>query len=108
MRLLTQFLATVLALFVASYLVPGIHVNDFYTACIVALLLGLLNLLVRPVLVVLTLPITIVTMGLFVFILNAILFWFVGSFVDGFDVIGFFPALVGSLIVSFANWLFGK
>lgn len=108
MRLVTHLLAVVLALFVASYIVPGISVDSFYTACVVAILLGLLNLLVRPVLMVLTLPITIITMGLFVFVLNAGLFWFVGTFVEGFVVAGFIPALFGSLVVSVASWLVGK
>ncbi|MBP9749527.1 MAG: phage holin family protein [Candidatus Pacebacteria bacterium] len=108
MRLVTHLLAVVLALFVASYIVPGISVDSFYTACVVAVLLGLLNLLVRPVLMVLTLPITIITMGLFVFVLNAGLFWFVGTFVEGFVVSGFIPALFGSLVVSVASWLVGK
>ncbi len=108
MAIIKHFLATVLALFVASYFVPGISVDSFYTACIVAVLLGIINLLVRPVLMVLTLPITIVTMGLFIFILNAALFWFVGTFVEGFVVLGFIPALLGSLIVSLTNWLAAK
>jgi putative membrane protein len=75
-------------------------VQGLYIAIIAALILGVLNILVKPVLVLLTLPITIVTLGLFIFIINAFLFWFVASFIDGFTVDGFIPALLGSLIVS--------
>jgi putative membrane protein len=106
--LIIRFLTVVLALFVAAHLVSGINVDSLYTASIVAILLGLLNVLVRPILVLLTLPITILTLGLFVLVLNAALFWFVGSFVDGFDVDGFVPALLGTLIVSVLSWLVQK
>ncbi len=103
-KLLVRFFTVVVALFVAAHLVEGIHVDDIYTAGIVAVLLGALNIIVRPILVVLTLPITILTLGLFLLVLNAALFWFVGSFVDGFDVEGFLPALLGSIIVSLLSW----
>ena len=106
--LLIRFLTVVLALFVASHYVPGIQVESFYTAAIVAVLLGLLNLTVRPILVVLTLPITILTLGLFLLVLNAGIFYFVGTFVQDFDVTGFVPALLGSLIVSVFSWLAHK
>jgi len=107
-KLVLRFLTVVLALFIAAHVVPGIEVDSIYTASIVAVLLGLLNLLVRPVLVVLTLPITILTLGLFILVLNAALFWFVGSFVEGFDVSGFLAALLGSLIVSVFSWFIQK
>jgi len=105
---LIRFLTVVLALFIASYYVPGIQVDSFYIAAIVAVLLGVLNLVVRPVLVVLTLPITILTLGLFLLVLNAGIFYFVGTFVHGFEVEGFMPALLGSLIVSTLSWLAHK
>jgi putative membrane protein len=100
---------TALSLLLVAELVPGIEIGNFYVALVAALVLGLLNLFVKPVLVILTLPITIVTLGLFIFIINAFLFLFAASFVEGFAVTGFLPALVGSLIVSlvsaFANRL---
>jgi len=102
-KLLTRFLIIVLALVIAARVVPGIHIDDLYTAALVTVVLGLMNLIVRPILVILTLPITILTMGLFVLVLNAGLFWFVGSFVEGFSVDGFIPAVLGSIIVSFAS-----
>jgi len=106
--LLIRFFTIVLALFIADEYVRGISVDDFYTAVIVTILLVLLNTVVRPILLVLTIPITILTFGLFVFVLNAGLFWFVGSFVDGFWVDGFIPALVGSVVVSTLRWLVQK
>ena len=106
--LLIRFLATVFALFLADYLLEGILLNGVYAAVIAALILGVLNTVVRPILVVLTLPVTIVTLGLFLFVLNATLFWFVGSFVDGFEVTGFGSALAGSLVVSVVGWVADK
>ncbi len=99
-KLLTKLLAVVVALLLASRYIPGIKVDDLTTALIVALVLGLVNLIVRPILLVLTFPITILTLGLSLFVVNALLFWFVGSFVEGFAVAGFVPALLGSLLVS--------
>lgn len=98
--LITKVLVAALGLLVAAYFVPTIEVASVYTAVIVAIILGLLNLIVRPILIILTLPITIVTLGLFIFIINASLFMFVASFVEGFSVKGFLPALLGSLIVT--------
>lgn len=97
-----------LALLAAAAYIPGISVASPYTALIVALLLGLLNLVVYPILFVLTLPITIFTFGLFSFVLNAGLFWFVATFVEGFEVAGFIPAFFGALVVSIANWVGSK
>ncbi len=100
MMIFVRLCISALALLLAAYLIPGIHVASFYTALIVALVLGILNIFVRPLLVLLTLPITLVTFGLFVFVINAAIFWFVASFVEGFSVSGFFPALMGSLLIS--------
>jgi len=105
MRYVTRFAAVVLGLFIAHHLVSGIEVSGLYSAIMTALVLGILNVLVRPVLWVLTLPITIITFGLFTFVLNALLFWFVGTFIDGFDVAGFMAALLGSLIVTCISWI---
>lgn len=105
MRLIVRwFIVALSLLFVAEY-VPGIEVSGFYIALIIALILGLVNALVRPVLVLLTLPITIVTLGLFVLFLNAFLFWFVSTFVKGFEVDGIVPAFIGSLVVSALSFL---
>lgn len=105
---LIRIIAVIIGLFIAARFVPGIYLEDLYTAFIVVVLLGAVNLVVRPVLVVLTLPVTILTLGLFLFVVNAGLFWFIGSFVEGFDVEGFRPALLGSLIVSCMGWIANK
>ena len=108
MKIITKVLIAALALLLTAYLVPGIEVSGVYTAIIAAIILGVLNLFVRPILVILTLPVTILTLGLFVFVINAVLFLFVASFVDGFKVDGFWVALLGSLIVSVISTLGNK
>lgn len=99
-RLITRLLLITLTLLVVAKYIPGITVDGFYTAFIAAVVLGLLNTIVKPILIILTLPITIITIGLFVFVINALLFWFAASFIDGFAVASFWYALLGSLIVS--------
>ncbi len=99
-KLISRILLTALALLVAAYYIPGIEVTGIYIAIITALILGVLNLIVRPILFVLTLPITLLTLGLFTFVINALLFMFAASFIDGFSVDGFISALLGSLVVS--------
>ena len=108
MKIITKILIAALALLLTASLVPGIEVSGVYTAVIAAIILGVLNLIVRPILVILTLPVTILTLGLFVFVINAALFLFVASFVDGFKVDGFLVALLGSLIVSIISTIGNK
>ena len=91
-------------LLVANY-VPGIVVAGFYTALIAAIIWGLMGLTVRPILLILTLPINLITFGLFSFVLNALLFWFLSSFIQGFAVAGFVPALIGSFFLSLVAWV---
>jgi len=100
MLIITRVLISALALLLVAEIVPGITVASVYIAIVVAILLGLLNVIARPILLVLTLPISILTLGLFIFVINAALFWFVATFVEGFEVAGFLPALLGSLLVS--------
>ena len=104
MHLLLRILGGALAVLAAAYLVPGFHVADFYVALIVAVLLGIIGVTLKPILVILTLPITLLTFGLFSFVINAGILWFVASFVDGFDIDTFFAALLGSLVVSIVQW----
>ncbi|WP_162513313.1 phage holin family protein, partial [Streptococcus pneumoniae] len=87
-----------LALLLVAYLLKGIHVNGFGSALIAALVLGLVNTLIRPILVILTLPVTLLTPGLFIFILNALLFLFCGNLLAGFQVASFGAALLGSIL----------
>jgi putative membrane protein len=98
--IITQLFLTSFSLLAASYLVPGVHVDNIYHALLAALVLGILNVSLRPILIFLTLPATIVTFGLFIFVINAGVFLFAGYLLDGFSVDGFLPALVGSLFVS--------
>lgn len=105
MRILAKLLITALALLAVAYLLPGVDVESFLVALIVAVVLGLLNLVVRPILVLLTLPINILTLGLFLWVINGFLFWFVARFVDGFSVSGFGIAILGALVVSVFAWL---
>jgi len=108
MKLLTRLLISALALLIVAYFVPAISVEGIMTALIVAVILGILNAIVRPVLIVLTLPITIVTLGLFIFIINAALFWFAASFIESFAVTTFWWALIGSVLVSIMSTIGNK
>jgi putative membrane protein len=105
MKFIARFLLSVLGLLVIAQYVPGISLEGVYVATISVLILGLLNAIVRPVLFILTLPITIITLGLFSFVINAALFWFVASFVDGFTVDSFGIALLVSLLMTVINML---
>jgi putative membrane protein len=100
MKLLLRWFLLAAALLLVAYLYPGVSVTSFATAMIAALVLGLLNTIVRPLLVLLTLPVTLITLGLFLFVINALMFWAAASVLDGFNVNGFVSALVGSLIYS--------
>ena len=100
MKLLVKWLMSAVALLTVAWLYPGVQIASFASALWAAAFIGLLNSLVRPVLVFLTLPVTVFTLGLFLFVINALLFWFAAYLLDGFKVSGFIPALVGSLIYS--------
>ena len=104
MNLLLRWVINALALLVLPYIFDSIRVESFYTALISALVLGLVNALIRPILIVLTLPINILTLGLFTFVINGLLFWFVASFVKGFYVAGFWPAVGGAIVYSVISW----
>lgn len=100
MKLLIKWLLSAAALLAVAYLYSGVVVTSFTGALIAAAVLGALNLVVRPILVMLTLPVTVVTLGLFLFIINALMFWAAASLVSGLSVSGFGAALIGSLIYS--------
>lgn len=108
MTLILVWLLNAVALLVVAYVLPGITVASFGSAMIAALVLGLLNTLVKPVLVFLTLPITIVTLGLFLLVVNALVFWFAGSILKGFQVDGFGWALIGAILYSIVTGLFAR
>ncbi|HCW21872.1 MULTISPECIES: phage holin family protein [Achromobacter] len=108
MTLILVWILNAVALLAVAYLLPGITVASFGSALIAALVLGLVNMLVKPVLVLLTLPITVVTLGLFLIVINALLFWFVGSVLKGFQVNGFWWAVGGAILYSIISGLLTK
>ena len=100
MKLLLKWLLSACALLGVAYLYPGVEIQNLTSALVAALVIGLFNLVLRPVLLVLTLPVTVVTRGLFLFVINALLFWAAAGVLEGFYVRGFGAALLGSLIYS--------
>jgi len=100
LALLLRWLLNAAALMLVAYLYPGVQVESLGSAIVAAVVLGLVSAVIRPILVVLTLPVTILTLGLFLFVINALLFWCVAEIVGGFHVAGFWAALVGSLLYS--------
>ncbi|HEY4517079.1 MAG TPA: phage holin family protein [Candidatus Paceibacterota bacterium] len=106
MHFVLRYLGTAAAVFLTIYLVPGIDsTGGWLTILLVALVWSVITMVIRPVLHILTLPITIITFGLFALILNALLFWAMIIVVPGFIVGGFFPALLGAVVLSVINWL---
>ena len=103
--LLIRWLVLTISIILTSYLLDGIVVRSFSSALFAALVLGILNALFRPILIVITLPINILTLGLFTFVINALLLKMVSGVVPGFYVLGFWSAVFGSLIISLVSWL---
>jgi len=103
--LLIRWVILTLAILAAGYLIEGIEVKGFWSAFLAAAILGVLNAFFRPVLIILTLPVNILTLGLFTFVINAVLMMMVSGVVGGFEVHGFWAALLGSLVISVASWL---
>ncbi len=107
MNSIIRFLLSGVAVMLTAYLLPGTHVQDYWAALLVAVLISFSNVIVKPVLIILTIPITILTLGLFLLVINAVIILLVDYFVDGFTVDGFWWALAFSLILSVFNSLFG-
>ena len=109
LMLIARWIVNAAALLLVAYIFPGVHVESFVAALIAALVLGLVNAFIRPLLVILTFPVTLITLGLFLFVINALLFWLVAEVVHGFTVNGFWAALVGSILYSLitlvTSWL---
>ena len=104
MRILLVWILNAVALWLVTVVVPGVTVEDPLHAFIAAIVLGLVNALIKPILVILTLPITILTLGLFLLVINALLFWGVGSVLPGFHVAGFWWGMLGALVYSILTW----
>lgn len=100
MKLLAKWLLSASALLAVGYFYNGVQVQSFSAALLAAFVIGLLNTIVRPILVVLTLPVTVLTLGLFLFVINALMFWWAAHMLDGFHVSGFGAALLGSLLYT--------
>ena len=105
MGFLIRVLVNALAIVFAASILPGIQVDSFVSALGAGLVLGVINAFVRPVLLILTLPITLLTLGLFLLVLNAFCFWLVASVVKGFHVASFGSALLGSIVVTVVSWI---
>lgn len=108
MHLLAKWFIAAASIVLAAYLVPGIHVASFYSAFVVALVLGVLSITIKPVVKLITLPLTLLTLGLFSLVVNALFFWLAGSVVKGFYVSGFGAAFIGAIIVSVVNYIGDK
>ncbi len=104
MRLLLIWLINTVALFALPWLMDSIQIDSFTTALFAALVLALVNTLIRPILLVLTLPFTVLTLGLFIFVINGLMFWAASEMVAGFHVAGFMSAVLGALLYSVISW----
>jgi putative membrane protein len=100
MKLLAKWLLSAAALLAVAYLYSGVEIKSYSAALIAAVLIGLFNTILRPILVILTLPVTVLSLGLFLFVINALMFWSAAGLLNGFNVTGFGAALIGSLIYS--------
>lgn len=108
LKLILRFVIIALALLAIANFVPGITLSGFGTALIVAVVWGIVGITIKPLIHLLALPVTVLTLGLFAFVINALLFWFVAGMVPGFDVAGFVPALLGSLLLTVVSWVLHK
>ncbi|GAA4449235.1 phage holin family protein [Nibrella saemangeumensis] len=104
MGLILRLLVSAVAVLIAAYIIPGVSVDSFVTALIVAVVLGLLNAIVKPILVILTIPITILTLGLFYLVINVLMVYLTDALIGGFAVNGFISALLFSILVAIVTW----
>jgi putative membrane protein len=107
-QFLLTWIVTALSLLITDYIFPGITIQSVDTAAIAAIVLGLVNAIVKPILVILTLPLTILTLGLFLLVVNAISFYLVAYFTSGFQINSFFDALLGSIVLSIVSWFLNQ
>lgn len=104
MKALVNLVLSTIAVLVAAYIIPGVTIEGFFTALVVAVVLGLANALIRPILTILTLPLNIITLGLFSFVITALLVMLTGAIVPGFAVAGFVTALLFGVVLTLVNW----
>lgn len=105
MKIITNLLISTVAVVIGSYLIPGIQVDGFMVAIVVAFIIGLFNAFLKPVLVILTIPATFFTLGLFLFVIDAVIILLAGRLINGFVVDGFWPALFFSMVIGLISWL---
>lgn len=105
-RMIARWIINALALYIVARILPGIHLTDFGSALIAVLIIGLVNALIKPVLFLLTLPVTVLTLGLFTFVLNALMFMLASAVTPGFKIDGFGTALLGSILLSIITTIF--
>jgi len=103
-RLILLWILNALALLAVPYVLPSVQVASFATALVAALVLGLINAVLRPLFILLTLPVTVLTLGLFILVINGLMFWLAGALISGFHVGGFWPAVLGALLYSVVSW----
>jgi putative membrane protein len=109
MFFIVRLIINIVAILIISYLFPGlIWVDSFWAALVTAFLLGIVNAIIRPILVLLTLPLTLVTLGLFLLVINGLMLWLVSVLVRGFHVSGFWGAVLGSILISIVSWLLSR
>ncbi len=108
MKIILHWLILTLTVLAVPYVVSGIHVSGILTAIVVAAVLGFLNTVIKPIVTILTLPINIITLGLFSVVINGLFFWFVAVIVSGFTIDSFWAAILGAFVVAVLNWLLGK
>ena len=109
MFFIVRLIINIVAILIISYLFPGlIWVDSFWAALVTAFLLGIVNVIIRPILVLLTLPLTLVTLGLFLLVINGLMLWLVSVLVRGFHVSGFWGAVLGSILISIVSWLLSR
>lgn len=106
MSIIIKWLLSALSIIISAYLIPGVVVASLWTALIISLVLGLLNLVVKPILLLLTLPVNLLTLGLFSFVINALMVWLTSTIVKGFTVGSFLNALLFSLLLTIIQYLF--
>jgi putative membrane protein len=105
MQFVINLLINAFAVFIAAYILPGVHIRDFFTAIVVSIVIGISNTLLKPILVILTLPITVLTLGLFYVIINGLLILFTSAVVPGFSVKNLWWAILFSFVLSLVNWV---
>lgn len=105
MKFVIRLLISAIALILVAYFIPGVSIDSFATVLLAALILGLINAFVRPIILILTLPINVLTLGLFTLIVNALMLWIVSVLLPGFSIVNFYQAILGALIYWLINWM---